>query len=104
MARKRSVRGIGSWIDDEGNERGAVVGINVADGSANVTVGPILTPDLHDISTGDRRIAYFIGRIEAAIRATDWRNRPISPDPKPKNRKPIRRRKVNATEAVSSSE
>lgn len=97
----RSVRGIGTWTDETGKERGAVVGINVADGAANITVGPILSPDLNDIATTDRRIVYYVGRVEAAIRATEWRNRPVTPDPKPKESK-IRRVRLAGGHQMSS--
>lgn len=87
----RSMRGVGTWTDEAGGERGAVVGIMIDDGAASVTVGPILNPELTSLPTHDRRVVYYVGRVEAAIRATEWRNRPITPDPKPKDRKRTRR-------------
>lgn len=93
----RSVVGVGTWTDDTGKERGAVVGINVGDGVANITVGPILDPQMNELPTRNRHIVYYIGKVEAAIRATEWRNRDFTPDPKPKDSKPPRRVKLVQT-------
>jgi hypothetical protein len=73
---KRSIRGVGTWRDSEGGERGAAVEIAVDDGEACVTVGPVDgagTP----LPTHDRRIAFFLGRVEAQIRAAEYATRPV---------------------------
>lgn len=45
------------------------------------------------IASRDRRVVYYVSRVELALRAKAWRDRPITPDPKPKD---LRRRRRNA--------
>lgn len=73
---KRSIRGVGTWRDSDGGERGAAVEIAVDDGEACVTVGPVDGAGI-PLPTHDRRIAFFLGRVEAQIRAAEYATRPV---------------------------
>ena len=88
----RSVRGIGQWTDSDGGVRNACVEIAVDDGTARVTVAALDADLGAELPTADRRVAYFLGRVEATIRAAAYASRPIMPDPKPKDRAPARSR------------
>ena len=92
----RSVRGIGTWTDDTGKERGAVVGLEVDERSARMTVGAIGQSKPDPLPTSDRRTVVYLGKVEAAIRAVNYANRDIVPDPKPKDRK-SKRPKAHST-------
>lgn len=78
----KSVRCDGIWTDEQGGERNASVTIEVGGGMARVTVSAINEAG-DELPTGDRRIAYFLGRVQDRIRAVEYRQRPIAPDPKP---------------------
>lgn len=82
----RSVRTVGVWTGDAGDTRVAAVGIEVAPDGASVTIGTPDEPDRDRLPAPDRRTAYYLGCVEAAIRADHYRNRPIVSDPKPKER------------------
>lgn len=87
----RSVRCDGVWTFGDGDERNASVMIEVGGGMARVTVSAI--DEIGDeLPTGDRRIAYFLGRVHDKIRAVEYRQRPIMPDPKPSASKVKRER------------
>jgi hypothetical protein len=87
----RSMRCDGVWTDEQGGERNASVEIAVDGGTARVTVSAIAQAG-EELPTADRRIAYFLGRVQDRIRATEYASRPIVPDPKPKNSKVMRKR------------
>lgn len=81
----RSVRCDGVWTDEQGGERNASVSIEVDGTTARVTIAAINQVG-GDLPTADRRIAYFLGRVQDRIRATEYAGRTITPDPKPKER------------------
>lgn len=88
-----SRRGIGRYEAD-GRELIAATSVTV-DACGVVTA---IGADLDDaepavIASRDRRVVYYVSRVELALRAKAWRERPITPDPKPKDR---RRRRRNA--------
>lgn len=78
----QSVRCDGLWTDERGGTRNASVSIEVDGGTARVTIAAMDAAG-DELPTGDRRIAYFLGRVQATIRAAEYRSRPITPDPKP---------------------
>lgn len=82
----RSVRCDGVWVDEAGGTRNASVAIEVDGGTARVTVAAMDAAG-DALPTGDRRIAYFLGRVQDRIRATEYASRPITPDPKPSAKK-----------------
>lgn len=85
-----SRRGIGRSIDGEtGRELIAATAVTVDACGVVTAVGS----DLQDLDqdpalvrSRDRRVVYYVGRVEAALRAKAWGERPIVPDPKPKHR------------------
>lgn len=87
----RSVSTEGIWTDEEGNRRNARVEIVIDGTTARVTVAAVDDPGV-DFPTADRRIAYYLGRVEEQIRVTEYRNRTIVPDPK--EGKTIKRKRV----------
>lgn len=81
----RSVRGVGQWTDSDGGIRNAALEIEIDGGTASVTVSA-LDQAGRPLPTSDRRIAHFLGQVEQRIRAVEYAQRPITPDPKPKHR------------------
>lgn len=89
----RSIRGDGVWTDSDGVARNASVEIAIDGLTARVTVAAMDDAGV-ELPTADRRIAYFLGRVEQQIRNVEYGNRTIKPDPKPgaAKRKPPHRR------------
>jgi hypothetical protein len=90
----RSMTGIGQWTDETGAMRNASLTIELDGTRACVTVAAIDAVEGERLPTGDRRIAFFLGRVEQTIRRTEYVNRKITPDPKPKDGK-IKRDRVD---------
>lgn len=80
----RSVRCDGVWTYEDGGSTNASVTLEVDGGTARVTVAAINQAG-DELPTADRRIAYFLGRVQDRIRATEYAGRKIVPDPKPKD-------------------
>lgn len=89
-----SRRGVGRYVEGEtGRELSAGTAVIVDDfGVVTEVTGPH-APEPAVIASRDRRVVYYVSKVELAIRAQAWRERPITPDPKPKDR---RRRRRNA--------
>lgn len=78
-----SIRSIGTWTDDRGFVRNAVVDIVIEGTTASVNVAATVDDAGEAVPTKDRRIAWFLGRVEQKIRAVEYASRSIVPDPKP---------------------
>jgi hypothetical protein len=89
----RSMTGTGQWTDETGAMRNASLTIELDGARACVTVAAINADAGERLPTGDRRIAHFLGRVEQTIRRTEYVNRSITPDPKPKDNQQKQRRR-----------
>lgn len=92
----RSVKGVGQWTDETGAMRNAAVEIAIDGATARVTVAALGDAVGEDEVSRDRRVVYFVGKVEQKIRAAQYAARPIVPDPKPKDRKGKHRHANNA--------
>ena len=90
-----SRRGTGRYEAEDGREIVAATLVTVDAGSVVTAVGSD-PDDLEDdpalVPSRDRRVVHYVSKVELAIRAKAWRERPITPDPKPKDRRRGRRR------------
>ena len=91
-----SRRGAGRYEAEDGREIVAATLVTV-DASGVVTAVGSDPDDLDDdpvlVPSRDRRVVHYVSKVELAIRAKAWRERPITPDPKPKDRKRRGRRR-----------
>lgn len=88
-------QGVGVYEDATGREIAVATAVTVDDGRVVTEIGADgddLTNDPERIPSSDRRVVWYCLKVEAAIRAKAWRERPITPDPKPRERKASHRR------------
>lgn len=81
-----SVTGTGIWTDDAGDAKPGSLAISVEAGLAVVAFALGEHDPGEALPTHDRRVAYFLFRVQQMIRRREYANRPITPDPKPKDR------------------
>jgi hypothetical protein len=82
----RSVKGVGIWTDDDGNEKPGSLAIDVEAGLAVVAFALGEHDPGEALPTHDRRVRYFLVQVQQMIRRREYASRPIAPDPKPKDR------------------
>ena len=85
-----SRRGTGVFEAEDGRELAIATAVTV-DACGVVTAIGVDAQDLEWdpelIHSRDRRVVHYVSKVELAMRAKAWRERPITPDPKPKHRR-----------------